>query len=398
VIPRISQVHIKDYKSIARATVELGDLCVLVGPNGAGKSNFVDALSFVHDCLAQSVDLAFANRGGIAAVRRLSTGHPTHIGIRMIIELSDEVSADYSFEIAARPTGRFEVARERCAVRHVLGHDDVFEVRSGVFVREIPGIKPRLEPDRLTLYAASGVEEFRPVYDFLTSMRFYSVEPGRMREYQEPDAGEVLRRDGSNAAAVLKRVKAGERNGHHAQLLHSALGAAIQGIVDVDREAVGQRETIVFRQDIGTANAWKFEAMNMSDGTLRLLGLLLALYQPSDPRVVTIEEPESTLHPALTELVVQILRDASEDRQILVTTHSPDILDNPDLEDEHLRVVTSDHNRTMIARVSPFGRDAIRRKLYTAGELLRSNDLNPDEDDATGLANQLGLFDAAPPR
>jgi predicted ATPase len=81
-IPSIHQVQIKNYKSIAQVSVNLERFTVFVGPNGSGKSNFIDALAFVQECLSESIELAFKNRGGIAAVRRISAGHPTHIGIR----------------------------------------------------------------------------------------------------------------------------------------------------------------------------------------------------------------------------------------------------------------------------------------------------------------------------
>lgn len=387
----LRRVHIRNYKSIAESTVELGSLNVLVGLNGAGKSNFLDALSFVRDCLDDSVEVAFRNRGGISAVRRLSSGHPHHIGIRLVLDLPGGGSGDYAFEIAAKPRERFEIAKERCVVRPLLGEEVSFEVAGGAFRTAIPGIAPKLAADRLALYAASGTEGFRPVYDFLTNMRMYSIAPFRLREYQDSDAGEVLKRDGSNAAAVLRRLQDSERD---QQRLDDLLARAVQGIVGVEHGAVGQQETIRFRQDVGARNPWKFEALNMSDGTLRILGVLLALYQPSSPPVVGIEEPESTVHPAITELLIQVLLDASRDRQIILTTHSPDLLDFEALDDGQIRVVTSEHNRTTVAPLSDFGRDAVRRGLYTLGELHRMNELNPDVQEAEQLAKQMALFNA----
>jgi len=66
----------------------------------------------------------------------------------------------------------------------------------------------------------------------------------------------------------------------------------------------------------------------MSDGTLRVLGILLAIYQPSESALIGVEEPESTIHPAAMDALVQILKDGQHRAQILVTTHSPDVLDN----------------------------------------------------------------------
>lgn len=391
-VGRLRQVHIRNYKSIAEARVELGPLNVLVGSNGAGKSNFLDALAFVRDCLDDSIELAFRNRGGIAAVRRMSEGHPFHIGLRLVLELPEGGSADYSFEIAAKPRERFRVAKERCVVRGLFVDDVLFEVENGEFTTEIPGIAPRLAPDRLALFAASGIEQFRPVFDYLINMRVYSIAPFRLREYQESDLGDVLKRDGSNAAAVLRRMQDSADGRERFERVEQLMSRAVHGIVGVEHAAVGQQETIRFRQQLGARNPWKFEALNMSDGTLRILGLLLALYQPSRPPVVAIEEPESTVHPAITELLLQVLIDAAEERQVIVTTHSPDLLDVGLLTDEQIRVVISERNRTMIAPLSEFGRDAIRRGLYTLGELHRLNELNPDTKHAEELSQQMNLF------
>jgi predicted ATPase len=134
----------------------------------------------------------------------------------------------------------------------------------------------------------------------------------------------------------------------------------------------------------------------MSAGTLRLLGLLLAVYQPHHPSLVAIEEPEATVHPAVAELVLQVLLDASRDRQVLITTHSPDILDAKELDDRQIRVVTMEHGRTSIAPLSSASRKAIREHLYTPGELLRSNELGQDVQAAEDSARRLDLFGEIP--
>ena len=230
------------------------------------------------------------------------------------------------------------------------------------------------------------------MYDFLTSMRLYSIVPVTLRELQEPDPGEFLKPDGSNAAAVLKRIQDENQGGERYNRLCRLLSKVVQGVRNVEYRAVGQRETLQFKQDVGQEYPWIFEALNMSDGTLRALGLLLAVYQLGRPKVVMIEEPEATIHPAVTELIVQVLLDASHERQMLLTTHSPDILDYKDLTDTQIRVVTVDRNATFIAPVSWEGREAIRERLYTPGELFRSGELNPDVNEAKRAAAQMDLF------
>ena len=132
-VARVREVQIRNYKSIGQATVPMGGPTILVGANGAGKSNFLDALAFVSDCLTDSVELAFKSRGGLNAVRRRSGGHPTHIGIRLIVDLDPNTVADYSFEIAAEKGEQFSVARERCHVETFMEGAHSFEVERGQF-------------------------------------------------------------------------------------------------------------------------------------------------------------------------------------------------------------------------------------------------------------------------
>ncbi|MEW6666149.1 MAG: AAA family ATPase [Thermodesulfobacteriota bacterium] len=392
-IPHIRRIQIRNYKSISRAVVDLNPLTVFAGPNGAGKSNFLECVAFIQECLSESVELAFKHRGGIGAVRRRSAGHPTHIGIRLDMVLDAHASASYAFEIAARPTERFRVAQERCEIQRFMKDTQVFEVADGEFRKEIPGIRPKVSTDRLALFAASATEEFRPVYDFLTSMRFYSIVPTRLRELQDPDPGDYLKRDGSNAAAVLKRLTE-TNSGKRYERLCRLLSRVVDGVKGVEYQAVGQKETIIFKQDVGLRHPWTFDSLNMSDGTLRVLGLLLAVYQPGNHSVVAIEEPEATVHPAVAESIVEVLLDAAKEKQILFTTHSPDILDYKDLTDDQIRVVIVERNETMIAPLSKSSREAIRQRLYTPGELLRSDELNPDISAAKQEASQLDLFSA----
>jgi predicted ATPase len=389
-VSRLREVQIRNYKSIGQARVPLGPLTLLVGPTGAGKSNFLDALAFVSDCLTDSIELAFKNRGGLGAVRRRSGGHPTHIGMRLVIDLDGNTVADYAFEIAAEKGEGFSVARERCEVSEVMGDSARFEIEHGEFKRPIEGIQPSLAPDRLALFAASATQPFRRVYDFLTGMRFYSIVPSELRKLQPPDAGEILKSDGSNTAAVLRRVKT--ETPERYERICKLLSAAVTGIESADHKSVGQWETVEFRQDVGQKYTWMFDALNVSDGTLRMLGLLTAIYQPGRATVLAIEEPEATVHPAVVEQILEVLVDAARFRQVLVTTHSPDLLDFPGIDDSQLRVVTNPKNATLIAPLSATSRQAVREQLYTPGELMRAGELEGDAEEARAAAEQLNLF------
>ena len=391
--PLLQQVQIRNYKNIASAVVDMKSLTVLVGPNGAGKSNFIDALIFVAESLNHSVHLAFANRSGIAAVRRQSGGHPTHVGMRFRIAFPDNSIADYSFDIAAKPNEAFRIARERCVVEPFMDKRVEFEIRGGQFVKEVSGIRPRLEPDRLALAMLAGVEEFRPVYDFLTDIRRYSVRPERLRELQDldPAEGQTLNPDGSNAASVLRRLRNEDEEIY--ERICNLLSAVVPGVESVEPKMLEQKELLVFRQQVkGQRHPWSFSALNMSDGTLRVLGILLAVYQPKNVPLIAIEEPESTIHPAAADALMDILIDGSHRSQVLITTHSPDILDNKKLSDNQIFVVESIEGTARITPLTQNAKEILREHLYTPGELLRIGELETDPDYAQQADKQLKLF------
>jgi predicted ATPase len=392
---QLRQVQICNYKNIAATVVDLQPLTVLVGPNGAGKSNFVDALAFVADSLNHSLQLAFAKRGGIKAVLRKSAKNPGHIGMRLRLDLAEAGTADYAFDLAIRPREAIKVARERCIVQTLKGVRHEFEIKNGKFIREVPGIRPRLKPDRLALTVLSALEEFRPIFDFLTNIRRYNLHPERLRELQDPDpnAGAMLLSDGSNAAAVLRRlIKDASHNGHAYDRVCRLLGKVAPGTIGVRSKKRGQKETLEFRQDSGQRSEWRFDALNMSDGTLRTLGILLAVYQSRPASLIAIEEPESTIYPAAIEILTEILLDGSERSQVVLTTHSPEVLDSKRLSDNQIFAIESVEGTAHITPLAKSTREIIRQRLYTIGELLRQGELEIDRGYVERAAQQLNLF------
>lgn len=383
--PFLRRVQIRNYKSIGACTVSLYPLTVLVGRNGSGKSNFLDALRFVTDSLLTSLDHAIRDRGGIEAVRRRSTGHPRNVAIALEMELPDWHVAKYGFEIASKPRGGYFLKQERLTVYSPSGSREAgYLVESGTRVKPTnEGMPPALD-DRLYLVNASGLPQFRGVYDALCSMGFYSLNPAAMKELQSPDAGELLHRDGANVASVIARLSLDQSE--MKERIKEYLATIVAGITDVGRVALGPKETLEFRQEVhGAAHPWKFYAASMSDGTLRALGALVAVTQlvarKKSVSLVGIEEPETALHPAAAGALMDALREAASHTQIMVTSHSPDLLDQINPDSDGLLAVQSRLGTTEVGPVDGASHKAIRDHLYTPGELLRMDQLVPDEQD-----------------
>lgn len=394
----VRRVVLKNYMSIANCSLDLQSLNFFVGPNGSGKSNFLDALRFAADSLNTSVEYALRERGGIAEVRRRSAGHPTHFSVHLDWQLPSGQSGIYEFRIGSKPAGAFEIQKERCEVNFADNplQSAVYEVQSGQITECTLRSPPAAAADRLFLVAASGQPEFRPLYDALIRMGFYNFNPEVIRELQSPDPGEILYSDGRNLASVLKRLT--EQAGEEMPRVVKLLGEVVPGITDVSHKQQGKKETLEFRQVVaGSKETWRFDAENMSDGTLRALGVLTALFQrpPSDGRsvrLVGIEEPETALHPGAAAVLRSALFEASQHTQILVTSHSPDLLDDKGISAESIVSVANRAGMSVIGPVDEASRSSIRDRLFTAGELLRMNQLETAEQTEEPAPKQPGLI------
>jgi predicted ATPase len=377
--PFLTRVVLKNYKSIEACDVDLHSLTFLVGANGAGKSNFLDAAKFVADALRTSLDHALRERGGIQEVRRRTGGHPTHFGIRLEFAVPDGPTGSYAFRIGAKASGAFEVQHEECVLSGT-------EPLSGDIRFSVPGAAAAAS-DRL--YLPDAPAEFRPIRDALARMAFYSPNADRIKDLQLPDAGDLLARDGSNLASVLDRMA--KRQPEARSRIEDYLSKIVPGVRGVEVSHVGPRETLEFRQDVpDPENPWRFLAGSMSDGTLRALAALVALFQSGSVPLAALEEPAATLHPAAAAVLLDALLEASALRQVLVTSHNADLLDSPKVKAANVLAVLAENGNTRIGPLDAVGGEALEQQLHTAGELLRLDQARPDTEIST---RRMRLFD-----
>jgi len=351
-----------------------------VGANGSGKSNFLDALHLVRDALSGSLDNALNERGGLMEVRRRSSGHPTNFAIRLEFVLPTGQVGFYAFKVGALTGRGYEVQTEKCVIGGV-GKGPFFHVQRGVLTDSSETTFPAMTPDRLALVSASGMTVFRPVFDALTGMGFYNLNPKLMRDPQKPQDGRMLKPLGENITSVigyLERVAP-----ENLRLIESYLQTVVPMMHGLERKQIGPLETLEFRQEVAGAQApWRFPAQNMSDGTLRALGVLTALFQGNKdhaPSLIGIEEPETALHPAASAALREALTKASETTQVIVTSHSPELLDDRNIQPEHILAVISEGGDTRIGPLDAASVSVMREHLFSAGELLRLNQLKPDD-------------------
>jgi predicted ATPase len=376
------RVKMRNYKSIGFCDVRLKQpLTVLVGPNGSGKSNFIDGLRFISDALENGLDNALQERGGINEVRRRSGGHPTHFTIKLDFTIA-QGNAQFRFRVGAQRGGGYVLQSEECQIvtSSFPAQKHYYIVENGLVQDCSLKTPPAALSDRLYLVNLSGFPEFRPVFDALLGMRFHNFNPELIKMPQRPSAKEYLERDGRNIASVLGYLS--KNSPQTLGRIEEFLAEVVPSIEKVEKIEYGSLEAPQFRQRVaGAKDAWRFPAVNMSDGTLRVLGILVALFQAAGSHkpvpLVGIEEPETALNPGAAGVLLDSLRVASQKTQVLITSHSPDLLDNKHLHPDSILAVIAKDGNSHINQLNEVGYQMIRDELYTVGELLRVGRLQP---------------------
>ena len=393
---RITEVRVRNFRSIRGCRVALGPLTILVGPNGAGKSNFLAALGFVTDALTNGLGPALEQRGGIDAVRSRSVGHPTTFGMRLDLVLDAQTSATYAFEIATAPRHGFTLHKEVARVGGRLAPTTGYTVEDGhlSWFGEPLDAFPHTSAKRLVLQSLAALPRLAPLYEALTEMRFYDLDPRSVALPQQPDPGEALSSSGDNIASVIREMAHHDAN--RLQRLHDFVAKVNPDVVSIAPRNLGGLETIEFGQRAANGERpWSFPAEAMSEGTLRATAVLAALLQTdrngAPPMLVAVEEPEAAIHPGAAAVLFDAMREASANLQVLATTHSPDFLDGVEVPADEIRVVQSVDGETIVGPADHASVEAMRGRLYSAGELLRSRQLEPDGE-ASAAAGNVDLF------
>jgi predicted ATPase len=375
---RVCKVGATNFPAFRKVELQPSPLTAIVGPNASGKTTVLDIFRFMSDSLRFGLHTALERRGGIQAVRHISPTRPRNCSVWIELEYDGEYRASYRFQLSAEAGGSYRVATESCHLYHcqtplatlVLKDGKITDQKSSLFG---PNFIPQnasigIEPTALALPVLGLIPELSPVINTIRDLRTYSIVPDKLRDLQEPDEGSELAPDGSNAASVLRHLDVTAR-----QELMEMLAFVVPGILGVADVSHGNKLTLTFTQRAANGKKNTFEALQMSDGTLRLLGILLAVYQADRPGFIAIEEPEATIHVAALDALIQVLKARADKIQILLTTHSPEVLDAIDVDSIYL--VESKPGYAELVPISESSRRAVHDALFTPGELMRSGAL-----------------------
>ncbi len=423
--PFLRRARIQGYKSIALCDVSLQPMTILVGRNGSGKSNFLDALAFLRDAVKFDLPEALKRHGGLPSILCRSApgdGFTVAVEVGFFTSSGAEWEARYSLTVPASEGRSLGPHQERLFVRdattnqetgfhlaggklHWFGSDVNLGARQGApgptghFPLRFglpPDSSATIDLEALPLpsgHLVLGMVGHAPAValaEGLASMGAYNFNPDAIRRLQKPLPGVLLDRDGGNLASVIAGLE--EVDPDSLLRVRDYLATIAEDVEDLHAKLYGEYETIRFRMRSPSSKApLELDAASMSDGTLRALAALMAAFQVHEPTgppsVIGIEEPETSLHPGGARALVDALQEATGRTQVLLTTHSGDLLADRAINPSHLLVVRNRNGQTQIAPIDGAGREIIRKELYTLADLQRMNQLEPDLTDLARQAN-----------
>jgi predicted ATPase len=372
----ISRVWAENFKSLRNVSVDLEPITVLVGPNGSGKSNLVAVLRFLRNACRLGLELAVGLNGIVALRRWTPSGEPPDVTVGVEVDAGEWVGS-FELSLGSVNGGDYRVRREACQVRPTGSTESAgYATADGTWERTPSAAwRPRLDERALVLPLLADTAPFSLIHDYLVRLSFYDIEARLIVGPQKPQSPFPLAEDGLNLASTLLEME--RLDAPLLGVLKEALRSLAPDVLDVDVTEVAGYLVTRLRHKMGGGHSALFDLSHEADGTLRLLGILTALYQQLPRTLIAIEEPELRVHPgALYGLWEEVERAvAMRGTQVLLTSHSPDLLDL--CSGEQLRLVEKRDGVTLIGPIEDRQKEAIQRRLFAPGELLRAEGLRP---------------------
>ncbi|WP_005035890.1 AAA family ATPase [Holophaga foetida] len=330
--PRIEGLTVRNYRALANVTfTNLRPLTVLLGPNGSGKSTVFDVFAFLSEAFGSGLRKAWDRRGRFKELRSRGCEGPIEFEIRYREKHSDPIIT-YHLSVDESPRGPVVAAEwlqwRRGASGKPFRFLDFTEGKGEVISGDAPEsqdkrIKEELDsPEALAVNALGQLAKHPRVAAlrrFITGWSLSYLTADHTRTIPEAGPQEHLSQTGDNLANVIQYLRE-----QHPDLLKEILGRLKQRVPRMDRvdaDLMGDGRLLLLLKDAPFDRP--ILAKWASDGTLKMLAYLVALYDPAPPALLGLEEPENHLHPRLLYELAEECREASGGSQLIVTSHSP---------------------------------------------------------------------------
>lgn len=378
---QVTKMHISNFKSFREETISFGRLNILIGSNAAGKSNTISIFRFLDQIIDYGIDNAISLSGGIEYLLNTTIGKSKPLNVSFSFACEDEdwvmyvgqkrddklllAGFDYSFEIVPHKRGSgYRITRDNIAMSYYQviqsRKDEKSKYDSAktykLFFRRSNG-KINTGIENKTDYvdneemkgglSSSFVKKFLddkdnrrelilhfisifmpPMFYSKDIVRIYDFDPKLMKKSASLTSVSHLEEDGSNLANILQSLLKAKADRNK--------------LVNILNDCLPFVESISTESNFDKSVSYKIKenysqkplyANFLSDGTVSILAIIIALNFEKDAGTIVLEEPERNLHPFLMNRLIEMARETSKDRQIIITTHTPELIKHADIDD-----------------------------------------------------------------
>lgn len=398
---RIRELSVQNFKSLRSVSLRPGNLSVFIGPNGAGKSNLCEALDFIGEMYRWGLELAVTRHGGYENIcYRHTRRSKSPVALRIVTTIPGRESVLPARTVRAQDVPREVIIDHKISFRatnqrikspfSIVDESVKYSFRYAENSYEIPVLEVSRHNDEVTsikraensnqlilpIFEGDGEVEIGRIFQgrvsstesiirllerytmpLVVSSRsmglidLYQLSPLTCRLSGVPTPNPQLGRDGNNLPGVIDSLKS--RQPRAFQTILDTLRTIMPSLQDIDVVITPQRTLGLSFQEQGFGRPWT--ADDVSDGTIRALGLLAALFD-RNTEVAVIEEPENSLHPWAIGQFVDACRVASRTKQIFLTTHSPTLINH--LRPSDIWVVSKREAGSDVSRLTDLDPDA----------------------------------------
>jgi len=361
---QISQLKLTNWKNFTSVDVAIGRRLFLIGPNASGKSNFLDVFRFLRDISTDGLRNAVDSRGGVSSIRSLSA------------RKMNRVMIDVSLHNGPQDRWRYKLVFLQDNNQNPIVHEE------SVWHNEVqklsrPDQDDKLDKERLTQTALEQIvanQPFRQISQFFVTASYLHLIPQAVRDPTGFTSGPIKKDDPFGRDFLLRVLNTNKKTMiSRLTKIAAALKAAVPQLksLDIQQDEAGRPHLVATYENWRAQDATQRENQ-FSDGTLRLLGLLWSIFEGTGP--LLIEEPELSLHSEVVRLLPQLFergnRARKEARQIFVSTHSSELLDDKGIAPEEILRLSPTDQGTEIFTASKEDTAAMKSGLSAADVLL----------------------------
>ncbi|WP_078859966.1 AAA family ATPase [Streptomyces rubellomurinus] len=348
-LARIESLRVRNYRVLRDLELsEITPLTVFAGPNGSGKSTLFDVFAFLAECFDDGLRRAWDRRGRGREIRSRGSSGAVEFEIKYREPGLTPITYHLAIEDGAKgPVVASESLKWRRGKQYGKPYTFLdFKYGEGtVIAGETPEEQDRRVPERLTspdLLAVSTLGQLaahprvNALRRFITGWYLSYISADDARGTPESGPQERLSRTGDNLPNVMQYLD--EQHPERLKEILRILAARVPQLQEVKTRPLDDGRLLLQVKDAPFADP--VQSRWASDGTLKMLSYLIALYDPEPPSLIGIEEPENHLHPRLLVELAEECRAAAERGQVFVSTHSPFLVNG--IRPNELRVLYRD--------------------------------------------------------